>query len=114
VPEFTFEEWDAALRFGLRDIVQVEVLSPRVFRSEEVYVLEDSGLNHLLLPGDRHGAGAELQIEGVILGVKAHSFHGRKLYWDENNKSLGLFAFFVRFLDPIPFPVQVSIFINVL
>ena len=69
VPEFTFEEWDAALRFGLGDIVQVEVLSPRVFWSKEVNVLEDSGLDHFLLPGDRHGAGAELQIEGVVLSV---------------------------------------------
>ena len=79
MPKFTFKEWDAALRLGLRNKVQVEIRRSSIFWPEKIYVVKNSGVDHLFLPGDRDGAGAELQVKGVILCIQANTFDGWKL-----------------------------------
>ena len=79
MPELALEKRNAALRFRLRNKVEVQVHGSRVLGSEDVDLFEDFGLDHLLLPGDGDGAGAELVVEGVVFGIEAHTLHRRKL-----------------------------------
>jgi hypothetical protein len=75
VAELALQERDAALRFGLRNVVEIEIDRSGVFGSKHVDVFEDARVHHLLLPGDGDGASAELQVEGVVLRIETDSFY---------------------------------------